>query len=109
LIGSFCGCGGGVGERVRLRWQWCGSSGVTWAAFAPGVSSTVADLQVSCRASVPEAAYFSVCSLSGVFEGGGAGVSEDATKGVCLAPGVPTVGEARALLYAYDINESVPA
>jgi hypothetical protein len=30
---------------------------------------------VSCWASVPEAAYFSVCSLSGVFEGGGAGVS----------------------------------
>jgi hypothetical protein len=57
---------------------------------------------VPCRASVPEAAYFSVCSLSGVFEGGGAGVSEDATKGVCLAL---TVGEARALLYAYDINE----
>jgi hypothetical protein len=30
---------------------------------------------VSCWPSVPEAAYFSVCSLSGVFEGGGAGVS----------------------------------
>jgi hypothetical protein len=32
---------------------------------------------VPCWPSVPEAAYFSVCSLSGVFEGGGAGVSGD--------------------------------
>jgi hypothetical protein len=43
---------------------------------------------VSCRASVPEAAYFSVCSLSGVFEGGGAGVSGSIAIG--LAVGVPS-------------------